>query len=310
MLTESSLWVVVLAGGEGRRLASATVDPSGTHVPKQFCRFGSDRSVLTHALERAGRLVEPDRVVAMVQAAHRRWWEQELRGLPRTNVIAQRGNRGTAVAVLHALGEILQRDREAHLLVLPSDQEVEDERAWAATLRRAADAALGLPEHVVLVGVEPQADPDFGWIVPGERSAEGTRTVVGFSEKPSAVEAARLVRRGALCSAFVFAASSAAFLDLFSRHPCEPIAQRARALCGSVTEFGSASATEQDLPYSDFSHDLLEHAPERARVVSGAPCGWTDLGTPERLRRWLERHGPAAPKQGATLLHPIAGIAG
>jgi mannose-1-phosphate guanylyltransferase len=287
--------VVVLAGGDGRRLASATVDPDGNHVPKQFCRFGSDSTVFSHTLERASRLAEPERIVAVVQEAHRRWWEGELRGLPRSNVIAQRANRGTAVALLHALTSIVARDREAQLLVLPSDQEVADERAWHATLRRAADAALDTPDHLVLVGVEAQPDPDFGWIVPGESVGHGTRAVLGFSEKPGAAEAAELAMRGALCSAFVFAASAPALLDLFSRHPAEPIARHAQALSGTVLEPGAPSVPAEDLPYSDFSHDLLERAPYCARVVSGEPCGWTDLGTPARLARWQQRHVQRVP---------------
>jgi mannose-1-phosphate guanylyltransferase len=286
MDTGSRQWVVVLAGGDGRRLASATMDSNGNHVPKQFCRFGSDSSVLSHTLQRAGRLAGPGRIVAVVREAHRRWWEDELQGLPRPNVISQRANRGTAVALLQALGTIVERDRDAHLLVLPSDQEVADERAWHATLRRVTDAALDAPEHVVLVGVEPQLDPDFGWIVPGEPVGQHARTVLGFAEKPGADDAAELARRGALCSAFVFAASAMALLDLFSRHPAEPIARRARALSGSVMGPDACIPAAEELPYSDFSHDLLERAPYCARVVPGIPCGWTDLGTPARLARW------------------------
>jgi mannose-1-phosphate guanylyltransferase len=242
--------------------------------------------VLSHTLQRAGRLVGPERIVAVVQEAHRRWWQDELQALPRPNIIPQRANRGTAVALLQALDTIVARDRDAQLLVLPSDQEVMDEHAWHTTLRRAVDAALDAPEHVVLVGVEPQSDPDYGWILPGEPVGQYTRTVLGFAEKPGAEVAAELAVRGALCSAFVFAASAMALLDLFSRHPAEPIARRAQALSGSVLDPGGSLAAAEQLPYSDFSHDLLERAPYCARVVPGIPCGWTDLGTPARLARW------------------------
>ncbi len=304
MNTESKPWVVVLAGGDGLRLASMTRDPGGHHVPKQFCRFGSDSSVLSHTMKRARRLAEPEQIIAVVQDSHRRWWAEELHELPKPNVIRQRANHGTGVALLHALTEIMRRDRDAHLLVLPSDQEVLDEYAWHATLLRTVDAALDAPEHVVLVGVEPQSDPDFGWIVPGEDVGENTRTVLRFAEKPGAAEAAELALGGALCSAFVFAASGAALLDLFSRHPSEPIARRAQALSGSVLEPNGSALGMEDLPYSDFSHDLLERAPYCARVVTGYPCGWTDLGTPARLARWKQRHVRLLPANSATPPRP------
>lgn len=309
MHTESRQWVVVLAGGDGRRLASMTRDPGGNHVPKQFCRFGSDSSVLAHTLKRARKLAGQEQIIAVVQESHRRWWEEELHELPKPNVIRQHANRGTGVALLHALTEIARRDRDAHLLVLPSDQEVADEYAWHATLLRTVDAALDAPEHVVLVGVEPQSDPDFGWILPGEDVGENTRSVLGFAEKPGAAEAAELAQRGALCSAFVFAASGMALLDLFSRHPAEPIARRAQALSGSVLDPDGSTPGMEDLPYSDFSHDLLERAPYCARVVTGYPCGWTDLGTPARLARWQQRHVRLLPARSATPHRPAAVVA-
>ena len=135
MHTESELWVVILAGGEGRRLASMTTDSLGRHVPKQFCRFGADASVLSHTLRRASRFAVPGRIVAVVQESHRGWWETELRTLPNENVISQSDNRGTAVALLNALARIVASDPGAYILVLSSDQEVEDEQAWYATLR-------------------------------------------------------------------------------------------------------------------------------------------------------------------------------
>jgi mannose-1-phosphate guanylyltransferase len=310
MLTGSRQWVVVLAGGDGRRLAAATMDSDGNHVPKQFCRFGSDASVLSHTLERARRLAGPERIVAVVQEAHRRWWQDELRALPRSNIIPQRANRGTAVALLQALDTIVARDRDAQLLVLPSDQEVADEHAWHTTLRRVVDAALAAPEHVVLVGVEPQPDPDYGWILPGELVGQHARTVLGFAEKPGAAAAAELAVRGGLCSAFVFAASAMALLDLFSRHPAMPIARRAQALSGSVLDPGVSLAVAEDLPYSDFSHDLLERAPYCARVVPGIPCGWTDLGTPARLARWQRQRPRPLPAASDKRHRPsIAGAA-
>ena len=50
-------------------------------------------------------------------------------------------------------------------------------------------------------------------------------------------------------------------------------------------------ASGVELPFRDFSHDILERAPEDVLVLTGTPCGWTDLGTVARLDRWLENHG-------------------
>jgi hypothetical protein len=40
------------------------------------------------------------------------------------------------------------------------------------------------------------------------------------------------------------------------------------------------------LPIMDFSSDLLERAARELRMLAVPPCGWTDLGTPDRIERW------------------------
>ena len=48
------------------------------------------------------------------------------------------------------------------------------------------------------------------------------------------------------------------------------------------------------LPTRDFSRDVLESMAERLAVVAVRPCGWTDIGTPDRLGRVFESH-PGVP---------------
>lgn len=285
----SHSWIMILAGGDGRRLASLTRDASGRAVPKQFWDFSGNGSPFAHALQRARALVPADRVIVVVQETHRLWWEPELAGNPGVHVVSQSANRGTGIAVLEALLVALRRDRDPHFVVLPSDQEVDDEPLWHDSLRRIQDGARDWPEHVVLLAAEAQGDADFGWIVGGVESRDGTRSVVAFHEKPSDSAAAELAVRGALCSTFTFAGSGRGLLDLFHRR-ARPVldafrsfvANRDAAARGGRSRFVATFAC-------DFSRDVLEHAIDDLRVVPLPSCGWTDLGTPERLARWRAR---------------------
>jgi len=126
-----------------------------------------------------------------------------------------------------------------------------------------------MPEQLVLVADRPGIHIDFGWVLPGARHDDGTRSVLSFVEKPGAAKAAELIRRGGLCSTFAFASTGATLLRLFSRIPYEGITERTY----------------------DFSRDVLERAPSEVRVLPCLPCGWTDLGTPERVERWLALRG-------------------
>ena len=139
-------WVVILAGDEGRRIRQYTTSEDGTAVPKQFCRFRDERTLLCTALGRALRITSAERILVMVLDAHRRWWERELQRLPGANVLSQPEDRGTAVAILQALVEIHCRDRDPRLVVMPSDADVDDEAVLLSAIAIAQKMARVFPE--------------------------------------------------------------------------------------------------------------------------------------------------------------------
>ena len=72
-------WAIVLAGGEGTRLAALTQAVHGEPTPKQFATLGGERSMLQMTLERLSRLVHPRNVVVVVCRSHLPWVRAQLR---------------------------------------------------------------------------------------------------------------------------------------------------------------------------------------------------------------------------------------
>ncbi len=281
-------WVILLAGGEGSRLLGRTVCGTRLDRPKQFCRIGDDQTLLRLALERAARLAEPECIVPVVCARHRLWWGPELMDLPQDNVLVQPENRGNAIAILHALIHILQRDPDPLVVVMPSDHAVEDEPLFAAALRSAVHFASARGGRVMMLGITPDApDAEYGWIVPG-REARALKSVRAFIEKPSRPTASALMRHGALWNSFIFASTGAGLLELFRRTQPELLEDYLENLLEQGWGEGALSRLYEDLEPLDFSRDLLEHAPEQLDVLPVQACGWTDLGTPLRVAEWLE----------------------
>src|SRR5678815_2668147 len=62
--------VVVLAGGEGNRLASLTRALYGRDLPKQFAVLSGERSLLQTTIERAALLTSHDRISVVVTSHH------------------------------------------------------------------------------------------------------------------------------------------------------------------------------------------------------------------------------------------------
>jgi mannose-1-phosphate guanylyltransferase len=100
--------------------------------------------------------------------------------------------------------------------------------------------------------------------------------------------AARLIRRGALLNTFILAARCTALLELFARTQPAILESMRRAMdCHNDRRARLATLYEQ-LPVVDFSAEVLARARGPALSVLAVPdCGWSDLGTPERVGRTL-----------------------
>ncbi len=290
-------WAIVLAAGDGSRVAGLTRDRHGVAVPKQFCRPGSGPSLFARALSRARRVAPPERVTAIVARPHWPWWTAEVASLPPRNVVVQPANRGTAAGVLLPALAILERDPEAEILVLPSDHSVEREERLAAAAA-VAFAAIGQdPGRLVLLGIEPEsADAGYGWVLPGTGVNGGPRTVERFVEKPGVEQAAALRASGALWNSFLLAARGSTLLELArGRLPGTAAALETAWRQPWRRRPAALERAYETLPGEDFSRRLLEGAEDRLLVVPVEPCGWDDLGTPERVTRRVGRLVPPEP---------------
>src|SRR5205085_6638853 len=90
----NNTWAVVLAGGDGTRLAALTTDRQGRVVPKQYCSLNGGMTLLQQAFERARRVVPPERICVIVADQHRDFWDAALAILHADNLIVQPRNCG------------------------------------------------------------------------------------------------------------------------------------------------------------------------------------------------------------------------
>lgn len=286
MTKSDSTWGVVLAGGSGSRLSSLTTDATGTVIPKQFCSFLGGPSLLRTTVRRLQTVLDPSRIVVVVSALHRRWWEPELSDIAPENVIVQPCNRGTACGVLLPLTSILQRDPRARVVVSPSDHYVRDENTLTSSMMKALARVEARPRLLVLLGMEPdRAESGYGWITPAPEGKDALLAVTSFVEKPDPELAGELMRSGALWSSFTFVTTGETLMHHFRRTMPWLVDRFSRRLAHTAPfdrKFALLSLYDQ-LPTVDFSQRVLEKADPDVYVLPVPPCGWTDLGTPQRV---------------------------
>lgn len=284
------MWTLVLAAGAGRRLAAVTGG-----IPKQFWSIDGGPSLVEQTIARLGPLASLARTLTVVGASHLAHVEHLRDALSLGHLVIQPADRGTATGVLIGLAPIALGSPDDLVLLTPSDHGIARTDLFEQTVFDVAATVRAGRTDIVLFGVTPDvASSDYGWITPvtSPRLAGGNQIlpVAGFVEKPSPTEAARLLSSGAVWNSMVLVARAGALFDLYRRHLPEladvfisvsrlPADRRARF----ITEIYPV------LPSTDFSRDVLTPAEGLAVYTWPATLGWSDLGTPERLARWLRR---------------------
>lgn len=285
------LWAVVLAGGDGSRVSALTRDVAGESMPKQYCAFGSDEPLLRWALRRAAAVAPWSRILVVVAEHHRRYWQQTLADVPAENVIVQPRNRGTAAGILlPVLDIVLRRDRGARVLVLPADHHVDSEDVLRRALLGAGRAVRRPDAPVVMLGMTGHDGDhgEYGWILPSPGPMAGLRAVGSFVEKPDPKRSRELADAGALVNSFIFLSVGRTLIRLFE----EALPQLLRPFVPAVLAAGQNGILRElydRIPSQDFSRAVLQACPESLAVLAVPPCGWSDLGTPSRLERFLAR---------------------
>jgi mannose-1-phosphate guanylyltransferase/mannose-6-phosphate isomerase len=271
---------VILAGGAGERFWPA----SRAAVPKPFLRVLGKRTLLEATAARAQRCSGRGRVWVVCGADHERPIRAALR-LPRSRVLVEPERRNTAAAVAFAALRIAAEDPDALMLVLPADHVIPDVRAFAASVRSAAQAAHAA-RVLVTLGIAPtRPETGYGYIQRGDAAGAehpGLFRVRRFVEKPDAARARRYLQRGDfLWNAGIFVWSAREITAEIARHMPDltaafaPLA-RARAPSRAAVRRAYAAA-----PSAPIDTGVME----RSRRVWTLPVAWhwSDVGTWESL---------------------------
>ncbi len=278
-----TMQVVILAGGDGRRLAPLTRALYGTELPKQFAILAGEKSLLQTTIERALALTDATRITVVISAHHEEYARPQLAPYPGVELLVQPRGLDTGPGMLFPLARILARDPGAHVVFLPSDHHVADATPLTHALRAAATV---LRDRVALLGVTPTGpEVEYGWIVRGGKlRGIDAFTVRRFEEKPAQPVAQELWKSGGLWNTFISAAPVRGLWELAKRH----LPHHTKALEGYAQAVDTPRETQAlhdayaIMEPANFSRDVLSRAAKLAVVpVSGS--GWSDWGSPARV---------------------------
>jgi mannose-1-phosphate guanylyltransferase len=280
-------WGVILAGGSGTRLQPLTRRLFGDGRPKQFCNLLGGNSLLGDTQARIARVIPAERTMYVVVKAHAPYYRQELASVASSNLLVQPEARGTTAAIAYSLARIAAVDEHASVGFFPADHCFSDEAVFAGAVDQAYSLADVRGDDLLLLGAQPEhPEVEYGWIEPGGTIhgafCNSVFRVNRFWEKPSLEIARKLFDRGCLWNMFVMIGRVRTFLEVLRQSVPEVF----RAFQAAERSAGMLDADEvySSLVPGDFSTQVLSALPDRLAVLRLDNVGWSDLGTPERVR--------------------------
>jgi mannose-1-phosphate guanylyltransferase len=267
-----SVHAAILAGGRGERFWPL----SRAARPKQVLRLIGQRSLLAETVARAHAGVRPDQLWVISAQDQRSALESLSLPVPPDRFVWEPIGRNTAPAI-GAAAALVQaftaQDRDALLLVLPSDHWIPDPAAFWRSVERGKQAALA-HDLIVTFGI-PVTRPEtgYGYIERGSPLAASAFTVSRFHEKPSLSVAQEYQAAGRFYwNAGIFLVRARTILEELKRYlpqMSEPLAGL-EAMLARDAQLESSGGVESPgrIEPSDRTH------PMEARGAHGLSDGW------------------------------------
>jgi mannose-1-phosphate guanylyltransferase len=292
--------VLVLAGGEGKRLQPFIKSLGKGEVPKQYVNFVGTRSMLEHTLERAEKLIPSERVFTIITEPHLKHPEvrEQISSRRKETIIVQPENKETGPGLLLPLMHLYKRFPNSVVLVLPSDHFIWEEDRFMDHTRLACVAVKQDPSRLILLGVKPDRDePEYGYLLPKKSEAIGPEMseISWFVEKPEQKIARRLMGAGGLWNTMVMAFKTNSMLYWMSTL-VPALYYQFRQIYQAIGRPDEADVVRnvyRQLNPINFSKEFLEPMVKRyPSSLVALPVGdllWSDWGSASRIREVLKK---------------------
>ena len=275
---------VILAGGSGTRFWPL----SRERFPKQLLRIIGEETLLQQTFQRLIKHIIPRQMTVVTnetQAESIRLqlneWKDDLVG----NIILEPEGRNTAPAIALTALQLIHRDPEAVMVVVPADHVVKAAKKFMRAVQFATKlAARG---HLVTFGIHPsRPETGYGYIQPNRRKRVSSQgpfvgySVARFVEKPDLPTANRYCKSGNyFWNSGIFVWKAATILEeLGLQQPklskiLKDLGQRI-----GTPEFPSVlRKTYAKIPSLSIDHAVMEHSARS--VVVPVDFGWSDVGS-------------------------------
>lgn len=283
-MNKPTVYPVIMAGGSGTRFWPL----SRQLFPKQLLKIIGDETLIQQTMRRVVTAAPPERVMISTNPAQAESIRVQLSGWKdalKDNFVLEPEGRNTAPAIGLVALELLRRDPDAVMLVVPADHIVKGQKDFDDAVELAAE--LAQKDLLVTFGIKPiRPETGYGYIKPDGKAVLGKRgklkgyRVGRFVEKPNAVKAAQYLKAGDFYwNSGMFIWRAATILEEIRRHQ-PALARGIDGIGRLIRQNATRTAIDEAyrrLPSISIDNGVMEKS-DKAAVVP-VTFKWSDVGS-------------------------------
>lgn len=283
---KNNYYAVIMAGGIGSRFWPVSTQK----LPKQFHDIlGTGQTLIQRTFHRINKLVPSENILIATNEKYEALVLEQLKKTTKNQVLLEPAMRNTAPCILYAALKIYKQNRNAVLLIAPSDHWIDDENEFLKNIEISYKSCSN-DDILMTLGIQPNS-PNTGYgYIQFEESSDEIKKVKSFREKPDLATAKQFLSSGDyLWNAGIFVWSAKSIINAFEKHLPEMLAlfNLGETFWNTDSETDFIKENYQKAENISIDFGVME----RATNVHVLPVdfGWNDLGTWGSLYQKLQK---------------------
>lgn len=291
-------YVIIMAGGVGSRFWPL----SRSERPKQFLDIlGTGETLIQQTYRRFRSVCRPENIFVVTSNEHKALVIDQL-GMQPENVLAEPFRRNTAPCLAYGTFSILNRNRDAVVVVTPADHLIIKEDKFSDVIRKSFEFAEK-NDALLTLGIQPdRPETGYGYIQADRKKPvsgyDNLMKVKTFTEKPD-IELARIFLESGdfYWNSGIFIWNIKSIMDAFQKHLPDMFStfDEGKSFLGTAEEEKFIRRTYSECKSISIDYGIMEKADNV--YVMFTEIGWSDLGTWSSLYEHSEKD-----KRGNTII--------
>ncbi|WP_373055620.1 mannose-1-phosphate guanylyltransferase [Zunongwangia sp. H14] len=211
----NNYYAILMAGGVGSRFWPV----STASIPKQFQDvLGAGETLIQSTFRRLSKIIPQENIYILTNKKYNDIVKEQLPGVKQEQIVLEPVMRNTAPSILLAALKINHKNKDAVMMVAPSDHWIQGEERFGKDLEFAFEEA-GREDKLITLGITPTfPNTGYGYIKYDNSKEKRIMQVQAFTEKPDFKKASAFLSEGNYAwNAGIFIWNAKAILNNFRK---------------------------------------------------------------------------------------------